>query len=472
MLGNAELFLQKWLSGTEMPVVCGVSGGPDSMALLDVMVASGVPVIVAHVDHMLRENSADDLEFVCKKTSAMGLPFFSTTIDVTELAFERKLSIEQAGREARYKFLFSVAAEQCAQAVIVGHSADDQVETFLMHLLRGSGSDGLRGMLGFVLPNEWSKTIPLLRPLLEVWRIDILRYCEERKIAFRVDQSNEDLRYLRNQIRHKILPDFQQINPNIKSTIWKTAHILGDEAEYLENLIDVVWPEAVQHTGMEFVRIARKVVLALPVALQRRFWRRAFATLHGPAGINHNMIEWAVHLTNSPKTTGKFNLGGGLVLYLTSHQVWLASSHVDIEDPDWPLCVDCVALKFEAPRTIRLSGSWSIQAEWFMTGNAGEIIVPQKSEFQAWFQGIDPHAEMTLRCRKPGDRFFPFGLGGHSKKLAEYMLDAKIPAPARDRWPVICIGETILWLPGCARSDFYPVKNESDPILCLTLIRS
>lgn len=472
MLGKTESIIQKWLSNKQYPVVAGISGGPDSMALLFVLVANGVPVTVAHIDHMLRENSSNDCEFVRQHAEKLGVPFISTAIDIERLAVDRKISLEAAGREARYNFLFSLAAEINAQAVVVGQTADDQAETVIMHLIRGSGSDGLRGMCELSMPNEWSSTIPLVRPLLGISREEILEYCQQQNIPFRFDLTNDDPFFFRNRIRLEVLPYLQTINPKIKSALWRTATVLGDEANYLDQEMLNVWSEAAQPVSESQLRLMRGVVTSLPVVLQRRMWRKAIKTLRKPAEIDFDMVEKAVNITNSSNSSGRYDLGAGLVLYLAEDRAWLAHSHVEIIDPDWPLCNDCGEIYIRSIGNIHLIGPWSIQVEWLFSESGERVNYgASPSQNQAWFQGVSPETQLILRCRKPGDRIVPFGLRGHSKKLSDIMIDKKIPAPARERWPLICHEETILWVPGCARSNHFLVEQSAAPILHMELMR-
>jgi tRNA(Ile)-lysidine synthase len=186
---------EKCLLDPGLPVLVGVSGGPDSLCMLDMLHQLGYPVIVAHLDHSLRAESAQEAEQLRQLAQSIGLTFVLERNDVDSYATSHSLSIEEAAREARYQFLFEQARQHQAQAVAVGHTANDQVETVLMHLLRGSGLPGLRGMSYRSLPNPWSKNIPLVRPLLGVWREEILAHLEQNGLVPTLDASNLDTRF-------------------------------------------------------------------------------------------------------------------------------------------------------------------------------------------------------------------------------------------------------------------------------------
>jgi tRNA(Ile)-lysidine synthase len=181
MLENLKQILQDECQlNLSLPIVVGVSGGPDSLCVLDVLDRNGYSAIVTHFNHKLRSSSDEEAEIIRHFAEERGLQFILGEEDVSERVEREGESIEEAARNARYQFLFTCARSVGAQGVVVGHSADDQVETVLMHLLRGAGMSGLGGMTTRALPNAWSEHIPLVRPLLGVWRNQILDYCRER----------------------------------------------------------------------------------------------------------------------------------------------------------------------------------------------------------------------------------------------------------------------------------------------------
>ena len=203
MLKTARLTLQnECLIEAGRPLVVGVSGGPDSLCLLDLLRRSGCQVVVAHLDHGLRAEAAQDADTVAGLAKRFGLPYVQGQVDTRAYAEAHSLSIEEAARVLRYRFLFEQARQHAAQAVAAGHTADDQVETVLMHLLRGAGLVGLKGMAYRMLPNPWSSEIALLRPLLGVWRSQVIEYCEEHALQPVLDRTNLDTTYFRNRLRH------------------------------------------------------------------------------------------------------------------------------------------------------------------------------------------------------------------------------------------------------------------------------
>ena len=185
----------------DQPVLVGVSGGPDSLCLLDLFSRLEFPLIVAHFDHALRPESARDAEYVRSLAAAYGKAFTTTRQDVALYAQTAHLSLEEAARQARYRFLFEQAQVYSAQAVAVAHTADDQVETVLMHLLRGSGLDGLKGMPFRTEFPGWQPQLPLVRPLLTTWRAEVEEYCRLRQLEPLYDPTNRETLYYRNRLR-------------------------------------------------------------------------------------------------------------------------------------------------------------------------------------------------------------------------------------------------------------------------------
>ena len=236
---------EKCLLDPGLPVLAGVSGGPDSLCMLDVLRQLGYRLIVAHLDHSLRPDAAQEAEHLRQLVEGYGLPFVLERGDVQAYAASHRLSIEEAAREVRYRFLFEQAARHQAQAVAVGHTANDQVETVLMHLLRGSGLTGLRGMSYRSLPNPWSQTIPLVRPLLGAWREQILSHLEQNGLQPSLDASNLDTRFYRNRLRHELIPQLENLNPGVRQRLWQMADVLAEDEAVLEMMEQTAWESCI-----------------------------------------------------------------------------------------------------------------------------------------------------------------------------------------------------------------------------------
>ncbi len=266
------------LLARDMSVVVAVSGGPDSLCLLHLLYRLtprlNLRPRVAHLDHQLRPESADDARFVAQIAAAWGLPTKIGQEDVAALARSSRTSLETAGRTARYRFLVATARETGAQVIAVGHTADDQAETVLLRLLRGAGPSGLAGMR----PKRLEAGIPIIRPLLETMRTEVEAYCAQQGLTPRYDRSNEAPIFLRNRVRGYILPLLKTYNPSIVAALGRTARVCAEEDDLLNGLVEQHWPTlaAVDEAG---VMLDRQGFQSLHRALQRRMVRKSVQLL-------------------------------------------------------------------------------------------------------------------------------------------------------------------------------------------------
>jgi tRNA(Ile)-lysidine synthase len=217
-------------------IIAGISGGVDSMVLLDILVKCGFRPVVAHFNHQLRPAAGKDAEFVQQAAERYKLDFVLASADILAQAEQRGESLEEAARNGRYRFLFRTAEENKAAAVVVAHQADDQVETILMNLLRGSGLNGLAGMQAWSI-SAYHPEIPLVRPLLDCWRMEINDYCREERLDYVVDETNQDAAYRRNRIRLELIPQLQGYNPDIKNSLLRLSKLAAADMELLDSLL-------------------------------------------------------------------------------------------------------------------------------------------------------------------------------------------------------------------------------------------
>lgn len=269
----------RMLSGGER-VVVGVSGGPDSTALLSALAALRdelhLDLHAAHLNHALRADARLDAEAASQLAAQLGCAYHETTVDVGASAARERRSIEDAGREARYRFFAEVAAGIEGTAVATGHTLDDQAETVLMRLLRGSGPRGLAG----IPPVRPHGTLKVIRPLSDTPRQEIPAYLARRRLDAREDASNRDLAMVRNRVRLVLLPILEGYNPDVRRALARLANVMRDEADALDSL-SAPQIDAVLHGTSTSVRIAPEAFERLPVALQRRALREAVRRVRG-----------------------------------------------------------------------------------------------------------------------------------------------------------------------------------------------
>jgi tRNA(Ile)-lysidine synthase len=279
----------------------GVSGGRDSVALLHQLLAAGYKnLVVCHLDHALRPESADDARFVTELAKRHGLEAVIGRQDIASRAKRRKQSLETAGREARYGLFTQTARNRECPRLFLAHHADDQVETFLFNLFRGAAGPGLCGMRPLSTQVIDGFTLQISRPLLGVWREEIDAYVARHQLEFREDASNSDLRYTRNRLRRELIPVIETaLGREIRQPIWRAAEVLRAEDEFLASLLpaQVLPPE-----------LATPELAAQSVAMQRRTlhaWLKARAV----PNIGFEEVEAVRSLLTGKKA--KVNLPGG-----------------------------------------------------------------------------------------------------------------------------------------------------------------
>ena len=437
-------------------IVIGVSGGPDSLVLLHVLRALReelqIALHIAHLNHQLRGKDSDaDAGYVSALAREWGLPATVEVRDVGALARQDHVSLEQAARQARYAFLARIAQHIGARVVAVAHNADDQVETVLMHFIRGAGLAGLRGMQYKSEIGDWrlqirdsqspSSNLQLVRPLLDVTRVEIEKYCQAHYLAPRNDQSNFDTTILRNRLRHQVLPFLEELNPNLRAVLLRTACSTADDYDFLHSRIRAAYDHVAQETAGVII-FDREVWRALHPALQRGTLRVAIQQLRQ----NLRDVEWT-HVENArrialEKTTGaEATLPQDLVLVVGYSEFVIRDAARRLPLPDMPLLrVERLTLPFEGITELPHT-NWVVE-----TG-----IIREQEVADQWTAFFDPakcRGEIYLRCRQPGDRFQPAGLRGHSQSLNAFLINEKIPSAVRDQLPILIIGEHIAWVCG------------------------
>ncbi|HWQ83741.1 MAG TPA: tRNA lysidine(34) synthetase TilS [Anaerolineales bacterium] len=438
-----------------LPILVGVSGGPDSICLLHCLIQAGYHTVVAHFNHQLRPEADIEAGMVLHLAEDWKIPAIVKEADVRSHAEQNHLSIEEAARELRYQFLFSTAGEQKAQAVAVGHNADDQVETILMHLLRGAGPAGLRGMRIRSLPNPWSKSIPLVRPLLAIWRTDIEAYLQEYQLPANRDASNLDPVYYRNQLRHQVIPYLQTLHPQIKKALWQTAELVGTDYDFLLAEIQAKWDsDIIRNKSRGVIEINRQAFLDLAESLQRGLLRRAaFELQPNLRDLDYSAIQRALHAIKLNGSELQVDLVSGIQLVVDSDRLWLVDQGSDIQTDEWPQISSATTILEElnlgTAREVQLENGWELHVEIVTCDEqvlSGALNNPDP--YQAWADADRISEPLSLRTRMPGDQIQLLGMGGQHTNLSDLFINRKIPRRGRTKWPLIVSGNRILWVPG------------------------
>lgn len=455
------------LTSSHTKLLVGVSGGADSLALLHLLWQrlGAARLVVAHLDHGLRPAAAAEAAFVEATAAAWQIPFVSQKINVARLAECDKLSLEAAGRQARYRFLAEQAQVVGATAVAVAHHADDQAETVLLHLLRGSGSAGLRGMRP-VSDVPGAKGVVLVRPFLHLSRAEIEAYCARHGLEPRHDSSNDDGQFTRNRIRHELLPLLESYNPQISARLQQLATITADEYAALSAEFELIWPTVLLASGAMGCQLDRVVFNRLPVAWQRLALRRVVQQLRPfHTEVRFATVEQARLLSLEPASGTAVFLPGGLVMQVTAGQLAFGegqSLHVPqllVENP--------VALPL--PGQVTLAGGWRISAVP-RPDLTLETVQQNRDPWQA-FVTVAKGETLWVRPSNPGERFQPLGLGGHSQAIQDLLSDRKVGRGERPLWPVVAVGEQSAWIVGLHLDDRVRVQPQSHLIVQLICTR-
>ncbi len=425
-------------------VVVAVSGGPDSTALVHAMAAlgreMGWSLHVAHLNHGLRQEAAEEAAFVAAMSQALGLAHHAESADVRSLAAREGFSLEDAARRIRYEFLTRIAKEVGASAIATGHTLDDQAETVLLRLLRGSGLDGLAG----IPPVRRGDAVRIVRPMLEATRAEVLAYLKEIGAGWREDPSNQNRDILRNRIRMVLLPALEGYNPDVRRTLARVAGLLRDEAEVLRSLAAPGIAEALSGDSGS-VRVSRTPFARLPAALQRRALREAVRRVRGNLnGVRFVHIEGARQLVLAGEVGAWLPLPGGVRVTRVS-----GGAEVAVPTPTrvpsvyrLPVPGDVVALDFGV----------HVSAE---TIAADQLHVHVETLPNTVLMDADViTGDLVVRGPKSGDRFAPWGMGGRTKLVADYLRDEGVPRYRRVFTPVLTTDDdVIVWVVGMRASD-------------------
>ncbi len=458
----------------DQPVVVGVSGGPDSLCLLDILHRAGYPIIVAHFNHRLRPEADEDARAVRRLAKRWTLPFVQEAHDVRAYASRHGMGLEEASRKLRYTFLFAQARKHDAQAVAVGHTADDQVETILMHFLRGAGLSGLKGMTYHTILTSFDPEIPLVRPLLDIWREETVLHCASRGLTPRMDSSNVSLDFLRNRIRHVLIPELETYNPRFREVLWRMGKALAGDHEVLSEVVDKAWERCVVAEGEQFIAFDALALSTSSLGLRRNLLRRAIASLRPHThDADFATIQRAADFVTLPEQTTQIVLTGGLRLLREAGRLYLATWEADLPLEGWPQVQDAeTPIPVSVPGTVAISEEWQLQAEyWDLPALAWEQARTSANPFEVWLDAGRVTAPLVIRTRRPGDRFQPFGMDGHSMKLSDFFVNEKLPRRARQHWPLLCMGETIVWVPGYRLAHAFRLTRATRQVMYFALTR-
>ena len=459
-------------------LVVAVSGGPDSLSLLHALshIRSGMGLRLhcAHLDHGLRgDASKSDARFVADACRGLGIGLTADAVDVAALRRRKRVSLEEAAREARYEFLARVAAELGAKAVVLGHTSDDQAETVLMNIVRGSGLAGLRGMQLSSTRAIAGAGLLLLRPLLGVSGQETRDYCDRLKLDPRLDESNLSTQFRRNRVRLELLPLLEQLNPAVRDALVRLSRNAAQAEAHLNAEVDAVWHDAVSEAQGRVV-LAKGVFIRLDPAVQSHLLLRAVAGLKGGIdGVHQGHIEDMTRLMSGPAGRS-LDLPGGLRFSTGYSEATIAPARL----------ATCPLPPLEGEHELSIPGEtaiggWRVAARVLESSEVDaleRVLKANDRRSTGVPTGLDPvrsavllsydavGGRLNVRGRRPGDRFQPLGMAG-SKKLQDVLVDDKVPRGWRDRVPLVVTDRGIAWIVGWRIADWAKVKDTDGRLL-------
>jgi len=428
-------------------ILVGLSGGPDSVALLRLLMTVvshwHLELRAAHLHHGIRAASDDEADFVRDLCARWQIPLTIGRLNVPEFARREKKGLEESARELRHQFLVQTARETASARIALGHHLGDQAETVLHRLIRGTGPTGLSAMR--------CRQGRIIRPLLAFSRAQILEYLEQRRITFVRDASNEDCRFTRNRLRHQVVPLLREFNPKIEEQLGRMAALFAEEEEYWRGMTDRLLPQIGQRLAEGWV-LALDRLQPLEAAVRRRLLRRFLEDLRAtPLGLSWKQFEMLEQLLVSENPHAQANLGDCWA-GRDYGRLWLLKKALPAFEP--------FALTLTVPGRVKVAGVGELEAQ----------VSHHSDKRTAWTVEFDADAVgdvLKVRSFEDGDRFHPFGMSGE-KKLKDFFVDAGISFWLRRKIPLMAVSGTIVWVAGVRRGAQFPVRSDSRRILRVT----
>ena len=440
-------------------ILAAVSGGPDSIALIHYLndrYMGNCHLSVAHVEHGLRgKESIEDMEFVeefCKKWS---IPFYSHQPNIGKLKKEKGISTQEAARMARYSWFQTLMPTISANKLALAHHGDDQIETILMRQVRGS----LAGLAGIPVKRLLGN-LSIIRPFLCVEKKDILTYCKEKGLSFRIDQTNETNTYQRNRFRKKILPFLKEENPKVHEAFQRQSEWIKEDNDFLQSLAETEIKTAVSSQKLDEISINIQSFLQIPIALQRRGVHLLLNYLSEDIGnlVTAKHLDSVVSLLKKDSPSGILHLPKGVRVEKSYNDCVLSlrnpSVHVPLEIIEIPIPGMVPLKKGKITSSIVKEAVYRKEKNAVFTADLNKLSIP-----------------LFIRSRQEGDRISPLGLNG-SKKLKNLFMEEKIPKADREQWPVIMDKNgKVIWVPLLKRSNIALLTENTEDVLMLVYDR-
>ena len=431
-------------------ILVALSGGPDSVALLHLLnhfkPKYDLRLAAAHLDHAIRPKSADDMQFCKALCGRMGIRFHHKRLDIKRLAERSGLSVEEAGRHARYGYFDKLAGRFDYDRIATGHTLDDNVETVIMNMVRGSGLKGISGM-----PYKRGK---IIRPLLDCTKDELQAFLKSRKIKYVKDPSNRSLRYARNRIRHRILPELQKLNPAVRDNLARLAAIVGEEVEFLSNLTVSTCDECLVESGNAKILLDLAKLGGYHESLRKKVIEEAFKRQSGSfASLTSETLKRVMQVLDG-KSGGRAPLPDGFMIENSQGRVAIFKKTGMASG--CPLVVPGVTMLPDDES--RLDSRILDRSE-----------LPEFDESnQTAFLDFREMNALIARFWQNGDKIRPLGMKGY-RLLSDIFIDRKIPEFDRNTIPLVVSGDKIAWIAGVMISDEFKITPRTEKVLKLKL---
>ena len=435
-------------------VLVGLSAGPDStcllMSLVTLATEYGIALDAVYVDHGLRPAEIPDEITFCKDLcEELGVGFAVRRADVKGAVEREGTNKQETARDLRYAIFEEHAREIKAHRIALGHTLDDQAETFIMHIIRGTGLKGLGG----IPPVRGA----IIRPMIEVEKREIIAMLEAEGAAYMVDSSNLGEDYLRNRLRSHLMPMLQEMNPNIVPTMGHTAEILRDEDRYLEYTVNKTMMRLITRKSARSIELFSSPMETLDRVIVRRVLRRAVEATEGLRALGYVHIEEVIKLVHEGKAGDRVYLPHD-IRAIKKYSTLLITS-------EEPLSLGHYTLAAPGEQVFLKEAALMLRAE------VSDSPVEDETEdsFRMIFDAEKAALPITIRPRAEGDHFCPKGFGGKKKKLQDLFVDEKVPRDERDAVPVVTSGGEIIWVVGMRSDERFRVTPETKRFLILEL---
>ncbi len=414
-----------------------------------------IDLVVGHVDHGLRDAATEDSLFVQKIASALGLQAYVSAVDVSGLVEREHLSVEEAARVLRYRALIGIARDLGCTAIATAHTKDDSAETILMRLFRGSGGDGLRG----ILPNRTiAPGIALIRPLLSCSKDDVLDYCRNADLEYVDDETNSELRFMRNMIRTQIVPQLNSTVPGWQEGVIRSGKRIAEDSEFISRQVQPILDEVIIDSG--YFRLDMNVLRTLEPTIASRVIRKGFFAVTKDREIPCELSSERVFaLLNRLKRPGGFEIELGSGVTATAEHDVLSIHYVGSDSV--PVVTEVESLSLSIPGMVsdhheELALSITPRSDNYRA----DTLSLDKESFTATMDKDSLKYPITLRQARPGDRIKPLGMDGH-KKISDLLIDRKVPRTLRPRILVLESDDRIAWVVGVEVSEDFKVDGNS-----------